>query len=649
MKKVFSIIIAFILIISSFCFAFATEGQGKPIEIYTLRDFENIKNDPYGSYVLMNDIDFAGDLENREPFAFYGKLDGNGHKIYNICSVSSSDYKIVYDANLKEYEGLCAGLFTIIENAEITDLNIYNIDVSLGVLSKDSDKSMYLGSIAGYAFNSKIINCNISGKVSATTSGHCFGVGGVFGFTGNCIIQNCSIDTTLICVDLDKSYKDEQFMGGVYSFGYCDVLNSKIKVYGYDSDHGYVHNGGIVGCFMYYDKLHVGETVISGNSVKGRIRFFEDNKDRRAYCRAYGGEMMSWDLTMENNTADFIRDEVYVYDEILLPENEFEGQLVNNTDVLLLSSHADDEQLFFAGLLPYYSIVRGLNVQVVYATDNSESSGRIQERENALFAVGIKHKCDSFGYPDLFSESKEGALKSLSSYGISEEDIINDIHNMILKYQPKVIVTHDVNGEYSHGMHILVSSCIQRCLELHSSEYGFLQKVYLHLYDDNQISLDVIDEQFDELDGLSPFQYTQEYGFALHKSQHWTWFYGWIYGKNGNTITKASEIRTYSPLKYGLVYGDGALDESHNDVFEGVQSYKEEETQAIKDYAESLKKQEEERLREENEARLREEERIKALEREATIKKIIIISSICIIIAIIVILLKKRSKNIRNQ
>ena len=39
-------------------------------------------------------------------------------------------------------------------------------------------------------------------------------------------------------------------------------------------------------------------------------------------------------------------------------------------DMLLFSTHADDEQLFFAGVLPYYSGELDYNVLVVYLTDH---------------------------------------------------------------------------------------------------------------------------------------------------------------------------------------------------------------------------------------------------------------------------------------
>ena len=47
-------------------------------------------------------------------------------------------------------------------------------------------------------------------------------------------------------------------------------------------------------------------------------------------------------------------------------------------DLMLISSHSDDEQLFFAGLLPYYAVERNLRVQVVYIIQHFEV-GRVMD------------------------------------------------------------------------------------------------------------------------------------------------------------------------------------------------------------------------------------------------------------------------------
>ena len=148
-----------------------------------------------------------------------------------------------------------------------------------------------------------------------------WGTGGIAGFgSGN--LDNITTDVTLVCVDTDAAVRDEQFMGGAYAAGFLNIRNCSITIDGYDSDHGYVHDGGLVGMYMVYplelSKTYQGEVL--NNKVKGMITFFEDNTDRRAYCQANMGEVMNWTYAYSGFTSDFKRNETYDYSVTLLPE-----------------------------------------------------------------------------------------------------------------------------------------------------------------------------------------------------------------------------------------------------------------------------------------------------------------------------------------
>lgn len=292
-------------------------------------------------------------------------------------------------------------------------------------------------------------------------------------------------------------------------------------------------------------------------------------------------------------------DDIYAFDGQDVPHwvQRWE-EPCEKADFMLISTHADDEQLFFAGVLPYYSQVRKLEVQVVYATDHNAQPGRHHERLDGLWTVGIRHYPVSMGIEDAYSESYEGALAGAAACGFTEEDIVALHKEMISRFQPQVIATHDVAGEYGHGQHILVNGTLQKALNAPETDFSFLKKVYFHLYEENPVKLEFLDETFEALDGLTPFQVTQK-GFDCHKSQHWTWFKKWILGAGGE-ISKASQIKTYSPMDYGLFYGDASLDVNKNDFFEGLTSYEEQRLEA-----ERLA--EEQRLKEEEEARLKAE------------------------------------------
>lgn len=77
---------------------------------------------------------------------------------------------------------------------------------------------------------------------------------------------------------------------------------------------------------------------------------------------------------------------------------------LDEADLLLISSHSDDEQLFFAGLLPYYGVERGLGVQVAYLVQHFEANGvqdhkRPHEQLDGLWTVGVRNYPIISGFP----------------------------------------------------------------------------------------------------------------------------------------------------------------------------------------------------------------------------------------------------------
>ena len=152
----------------------------------------------------------------------------------------------------------------------------------------------------------------------------------------------------------------------------------------------------------------------------------------------------------------------------------------------------------------------------------------------------------------------------------------------IRRFKPLVVVTHAENGEYGHGTHVYAAAALTDALILaadptqypdSAAAYGpwTVEKTYLHLYPENSITMDW-DTPLKSLGGKTPFEVTQE-GFACHKSQHWTWFYKWIYGTAESPITQATRVRGYSPCRYGLYDTKVGPDVTGGDFFENVETY----------------------------------------------------------------------------
>ncbi len=250
---------------------------------------------------------------------------------------------------------------------------------------------------------------------------------------------------------------------------------------------------------------------------------------------------------------------------------------VNEADLLLFSTHSDDEQLFFLGLLPTY-VARGASVQVVYFTNHYDNPKRLHEQLHGLYTVGITNYPIIGIIPDAYSESLEGALKNINKANLTEDDALKFEVAMLRRFKPQVVVGHDEKGEYSHGQHILNTYILKMAIEKANNpeydtdsfnKYGLWDtpKVYLHLYKENPIVMNY-DIPLDYFDGKTAYEVSKE-GYSKHLSQQWTWFTAWINGKN-NEYTKATDIKTYSPTEFGLYRSLVGEDINKNDMLENI-------------------------------------------------------------------------------
>lgn len=395
------------------------------------------------------------------------------------------------------------------------------------------------------------------------------------------------------------------------------------------------HEAGIGSAYLIF-RYTYGEYAVTNNDTGetktvGQGSFFHEFIDLEAL---FGAAPKSVTISFENGPVRL--NELYLFTSGETPEyvQKWEMPVEGKTDLVLFSTHGDDEQLFFAGLLPYYAKALDYQVQVVYLTDHFNlTTQRVHEMLNGLWAVGCTTYPVFGSFQDFLIESKDGTYKEFEKQGVSREDIIAFCVEQIRRFKPLVTVAHDFAGEYSHGQHMVYADCVAAALEISNDAtqfpelaeaYGIwdVPKAYFHLYEENAIVMDW-DTPMEELEGLTPFQVTQKYGFPCHESQQWTWFYGWLYGKN-TPISKASEIEKYNPCKFGLYRSTVGPDVEKKDFFENLTNYAEltriEEEERLKAEEEARKKAEEEaRVKAEEEARLKAEEeaRKKAEEEKA--------------------------------
>lgn len=288
--------------------------------------------------------------------------------------------------------------------------------------------------------------------------------------------------------------------------------------------------------------------------------------------------------------------DIYILSEGELPDFvEIWQPSCEVADLLLFTTHSDDEQLFFLGLLPTY-VAREAYVQVIYFAHHNDNPKRLHEQLHGLYTVGIRNYPVMGLIPDAYSTTLQGAISNLKSAGLTEDDALKFQTQMIRRFKPQVVVGHDEKGEYSHGQHILNTYLLKQAIhnannssfdEESYKKYGNWQisKLYLHLYEKNQITMNY-DIPLDYFGGKTAYEVSKE-GYSKHLSQQWTWFTDWINGKNNN-YTKATDIKTYSPLKYGLFYSNVGEDIEKNDMFENITYYKvqaEEEEKRLEEQA----------------------------------------------------------------
>lgn len=254
-------------------------------------------------------------------------------------------------------------------------------------------------------------------------------------------------------------------------------------------------------------------------------------------------------------------------------------------DLLLFSTHSDDEHLFFAGILPT-CIDRGLSAQVVYMTQHFDNThNRPHEQLDGLWAVGVRHYPIVGPFPDLYATALDTARTLYASYGYQEEDFVAYAVEQLRRFKPQVVIGHDPNGEYSHGAHMVNTAALRTALELSADPTAYtasadqwgvwdVPKTYLHLWPERTVVMNW-DTPLASYGGMTAFAVSR-LGYDCHVSQHWTWFTRWVRGTTDAPITAAAQINSYSPCRYGL-YRTTVGDDTPgvNDFFENITPYAE--------------------------------------------------------------------------
>lgn len=372
------------------------------------------------------------------------------------------------------------------------------------------------------------------------------------------------------------------------------------------------HEAGIGSLYLIFDKEYGAYTVTEPESQQtytaGTDQFLHEFLDLEAI---FGKAPARVVLSFENGEGRL--NELYAFTSGQTPDfvQKWEHPKDGATDVVLFSTHGDDEQLFFAGLLPYYAVERDCQVQVVYMTGHRNMAmRRSHEMLNGLWAVGIRSYPVFGEFADYNTRSASETYRRYRQKGITEDDILSFVVEQIRRFKPKVAVGHDLEGEYGHGMHMVYAENLCKAAEVSADpnqfpesaeKYGVwdVPKTYLHLYPENPIVMDW-DQPMEHFDGMTPYEVTKELGFPAHDSQQT--YYGWYF----KGMKTAADITKYSPCKFGLYRTTVGEDVAKNDFLENVTTHAEDviirEEAARKEAEEAARKAEEEAIRESIEA-----------------------------------------------
>lgn len=254
--------------------------------------------------------------------------------------------------------------------------------------------------------------------------------------------------------------------------------------------------------------------------------------------------------------------EIRVYGEGSFPSEAQNWQPpVEEADILFLATHADDELIFFGGGIPTYAAERKKKTVVAYLANCGKR--RTHELLNGLWSMGVRN------YPVIspFEDTAQKTLTKTYEKMGGKNRVRNWVISLFRQYKPKVVVTHDENGEYGHAQHKICAAVAKAAYDAaadpaqnpeSAEKYGLwqVQKLYLHLGKENRITMDW-NVPLDALGGITGLEAAVR-AFEYHVSQH-------EYAMN---VTKTG--KQYDNRIFGLIRSEVGPDTRDGDFLENI-------------------------------------------------------------------------------
>ena len=296
------------------------------------------------------------------------------------------------------------------------------------------------------------------------------------------------------------------------------------------------------------------------------------------------------------------KNEVRIFTDESVPDDvQIWSPPCERADIILIPAHADDEILFMGGVAPTYGAELGARVQVVYMTEFRSTNQSVREHEklDGLWVDGVRNYPVCGNFRDVYCNDLADAKKRYDY-----QAAVDYLTDMIRRFQPQVVVTHDFNGEYGHGFHMLTASAAAQALENAADDtyrtdteffltYGTWDtpKAYFHLYGENRISMD-LRIPLESMGDQTALEVAKE-AYKKHVSQQKWSFY-------------VSDDYEHSCAEFGLYRTNVGYD-TGNSMLENIVLYRDQERLA-REEQERLAREEQERLAREEQERLAREE-----------------------------------------
>jgi LmbE family N-acetylglucosaminyl deacetylase len=224
-------------------------------------------------------------------------------------------------------------------------------------------------------------------------------------------------------------------------------------------------------------------------------------------------------------------------------------------DLMVINTHPDDEGIFFGGALPYYTTVRQVETVLVSMTSGDWGRApevREEELRNAAWIYGLRYQPIFPRFRDYPTTTLDATWDVWADGVLDGDDVAagkakaaRRLAAEIRRFQPEVILTHDLAGEYGHNNHKATASSVADAFALAADPSVDLdglapwqaKKLYVHLYaNDSDRDNDLTDEPlritgpvvntlfhswdtpFSQLDGKTPLEVANA-GLAAHVSQ----------------------------------------------------------------------------------------------------------------------------------